>query len=604
MTISQAEPVLVTAPPALSLKPQMLNGVSADNHENEWYRTEFSSNGYQIQEQPLNTQRPMHVLIIGAGAAGLQIAYKALRQLKNVRFTIYEKNADVGGTWLENRYPGCTCDIPSHSYQFSFWRKPDWKSYYSGAEEIRQYLKDFAVKNDLEKFVRFRHKVQEARWDQERGVWQLKGQQADGSDFTDEGEILASCHGVLNSWKYPNIPGIESFKGKILHSAAWDDNVVLEGKRVAVVGGGSSAVQIIPSIQPQVEKLYAYLRSPVWITAGFGAKHAAPGGVNFDYTEEQKAQFARDPSVLDTYCRDVEGELNKRFTLMHLDSVDQKSSRDFVAESMFQKLGGDERLSEHLIPKYALGCRRMTPGSNYLQSLLSPNVQVVPQSAVEVTPTGLIDSTGNHTEVDVIIFATGFDTSFSPAYKVVGQNGRTLREEWKDFPKAYLSLMARGFPNMFHFPGPNGPASHGSVLPILEWHTRYLFKVISHMQRTFIKSLEPSAEVVADLYIHTHELLKRTAWSSACRSWFKNGKIHGPVTAIWPGSRLHYFEVLKEPRYEDFDIQYMGDGNRFAFLGNGYTETELDEHGNPVWYFDVLGEELALGTEAFAITKS
>lgn len=197
MTISQAEPVLVTAPPALSLKPQMLNGVSTDHHENEWYRSDFSSNGYRIQEQPVNTQRPMHILIIGAGAAGLQIAYKALRQLQNVRFTIYEKNADVGGTWLENRYPGCTCDIPSHSYQFSFWRKPDWKSYYSGAEEIRQYLKDFAVKNDLEKFVQFRHKVQEARWNQEKGVWQLKGQREDGSDFTDEGEILASCHGVL-----------------------------------------------------------------------------------------------------------------------------------------------------------------------------------------------------------------------------------------------------------------------------------------------------------------------------------------------------------------------------------------------------------------------
>jgi cation diffusion facilitator CzcD-associated flavoprotein CzcO len=134
---------------------------------------------------------------------------------------------------------------------------------------------------------------------------------------------------------------------------------------------------------------------------------------------------------------------------MHLDSVDQKTSREFVAASMLQKLGGDERLAEHLIPKFALGCRRMTPGSDYLQSLLSPNVQVIARSAVEVTPTGLIDSNGDHTEVDVIIFATGFDTSFSPAYTVVGQDGRTLREEWKDFPKAYLSLMARNFPNMF-----------------------------------------------------------------------------------------------------------------------------------------------------------
>ncbi|EXJ56332.1 uncharacterized protein A1O5_12599 [Cladophialophora psammophila CBS 110553] len=604
MTPSQEGPIIVEAPPSLSLKPQSLDHdrakvKNATQHENEWYRSHFDSNGYTIQEQSLHTQRPMRMLIVGAGAAGLQIAYKALRQLSNVTFTIYEKNADVGGTWLENRYPGCTCDIPSHSYQFSFWRKPDWKSYYAGAEEIRQYLKSFAVQNDLERYVNFGHRVEEARWLQDQGVWQLKGKRADGSEFLDQGEILASCHGVLNSWKYPDIPGIERFQGKVMHSAAWDDGVKLEGKRIAVVGGESSAVQIIPSIQPHVGKLYAFLRSPVWITAGFGAKHAAPGGVNFDYSEEQKAAFASDEKALDKYCHDVEGELNKRFTLMHLDSIDQTTSREFVAKTMLQKLGGDPRLSCHLIPKYALGCRRMTPGTDYLQSLSKPNVDVITDSAVEVTRNGLFDSSGKLIEVDIIIFATGFDTSFSPPYTVLGENSRNLRQEWGSFPKGYLSIMAEGFPNMFHFIGPNGPASHGSILPILEWHTRYMFKVISHMQRTSIKSLGPSVAAVKDLYVHTHELLKRTAWSSACRSWFKNGKVHGPVTAIWPGSRLHYFEMLKEPRYEDFDILYLGNGNRFAYLGNGYTEAELDENSNAVWYFDVLEKELELKNKAF-----
>ncbi|OQV02175.1 hypothetical protein CLAIMM_07414 isoform 2 [Cladophialophora immunda] len=568
---------IINEPPALSLKPRStVNGEHiskpTQEHENEWYRSVFSSNGYTIQEQPLHTRRPIRMLIIGAGAGGLQVAYKALRQLSDVTFTIYEKNADVGGTWLENRYPGCTCDIPSHSYQFTFWRKPDWKSYYAGAEEIRQYLKDFAVQNELEQFVKFRHKIEEARWNQDKG--------------------------------FPDIPGIQTFEGQVLHSAAWDDSVVLEGKKVAVVGGGSSAVQIIPSIQPQVGRLYAFLRSPVWITAGFGAKHAAPGGVNFDYSEEQKKEFERDPAALDKYCRDVEGELNKRFTLMHLDSEDQKASREYVADSMFKKLAGDPRLTSHLIPKYALGCRRMTPGSDYLQSLLKDNVEVISQSAVEVTPTGLIDSSGTHTEVDVIVFATGFDTSFSPSYTVVGQDGRTLRGEWGDFPKSYLSIMAEGFPNMFHFPGPNGPASHGSVLPILEWHTRYVFKVISYMQAKSIKSVVPTAQAVTDFFVHTQELLKRTAWSSACRSWFKNGKTHGPVTAIWPGSRLHYFETLKEPRFEDFEIQYLGDGNRFTYLGNGYTNTELDEDGNPVWYFDILEKELNSKIGAFDLIES
>ena len=149
------------------------------------------------------------------------------------------------------------------------------------------------------------------------------------------------------------------------------------------------------------------------------------------------------------------------------------------------------------------------------------------------------------------------------------------------------------------FVGPNGPGSHGSLLPVLEWHTRYMFKILTHMQRTSIHSLSPTHTACAALFEHTHELLKRTAWSSTCRSWFKNGKIHGPVVAIWPGSRLHYFEALSEPRFEDFEVKYHG--NRFAFLGNGYTETELDVEGSAVWYFDVLAKELGEGTKAFDV---
>jgi hypothetical protein len=182
--------------------------------------------------------------------------------------------------------------------------------------------------------------------------------------------------------------------------------------------------------------------------------------------------------------------------------------------------------------------------------------------------------------------------------------------------------MADGFPNMFckfsipvpmvhpdigssandydlDFIGPNGPASHGSILPVIEWLTRYMFKVISHMQRTSIRSLAPKAEAIHESYIHTHELLKRTAWSSACSSWFKNGKKHGPVTAIWPGSRLHWFEALKEPRFEDIEIEYAG--NRFSYLGNGYTFTELDQSANPVWYLDILAKELEQGVKAFEL---
>ncbi len=190
-------PIALEQPPPLSLKPQFLADKvwETQPHENEFYRQSFAN--YAITEQPLHTKRPLRMIIIGAGASGLQIAYKAERQLQNVSFQIYEKNNDIGGTWLENRYPGCTCDIPSHSYQWSFWRNPKWSSYYAGAEEIWRYLKDWAVVHDLERHVAFEHRIMGAKWNEGEGVWDVTVRRPDGEVFVDKGEILADCHGVL-----------------------------------------------------------------------------------------------------------------------------------------------------------------------------------------------------------------------------------------------------------------------------------------------------------------------------------------------------------------------------------------------------------------------
>ena len=449
--------------PRLSQKPEAVVPSQEAKHENEWYRQHSCE--YKVVEKPLHTPKPIHLIIVGAGAAGLNIAYKAERQFGpgQVTFSIYEKNEDVGGTWLENRYPGCTCDIPSHAYQWSFARKSDWSSYYSGSEEIWQYIKDWSVSSGIHSKVKFGHSVKEARWNEESGAWEVNGVDRDGVPWTDRGAILASCHGVLNTWKYPDIPGIDIFQGKLMHSAAWDKNYDLSGKTVAVIGGGSSAVQIIPSIQSKVGKLYPYLRSPAWITAGFGARYAAPGGGNFQYSERQKSSF-EDPETLDQYGRDVEGELNKRFTLMHLHSKDQKTSREYVAQSMSEKLGNDPRLVSKLVPQFALGCRRMTPGSDYLQSLTRENVEVITESAVEITEDGIIDETGRHTIIDVIICATGFDVT-RPSYDIVGRDNRNLGKEWAEFPQGYLSIMAEGFPNMFCESTSSSTPTHPLISP-------------------------------------------------------------------------------------------------------------------------------------------
>lgn len=254
---------------------------------------------------------------------------------------------------------------------------------------------------------------------------------------------------------------------------------------------------------------------------------------------------------------------------------------------MTERLGNDPELTKHLVPNFALGCRRMTPGAGYLESLVQANVQVVPRGVSRITAHGLVDEAGGqHEGVDVIVCASGFDTSFSPHFAVTGREGRDLRDEYGDHPTtSYMGIMAQGFPNLFHFLGPNSPVSHSSTLPIFEWHTRYMFQMVEKLQRENIKALDPKPECVGELHNHTHELMKRLAWSSACNSWFKNGHRHGPVTAIWPGSRLHYFEAMDRPRYEDYIITYRGD-NRYQYLGNGYTQTEIDPNGNAVWYFD------------------
>lgn len=282
--------------------------------------------------------------------------------------------------------------------------------------------------------------------------------------------------------------------------------------------------------------------------------------------------------------------------------MDQKRSREFVENMMREQLSHNEKLSGHLIPGFALGCRRMTPGSGYLQSLIKDNVDVVTSGAVKFTENGVVDEAGNEHTVDVIICSTGFDTSFAPPYECIGRNGRVLKEKFADFPRGYFSTTVDEFPNLFRkfpsmlpppgvnkyatvFIGPNGPASHSSLLPILEWHTRYLFKMINKLQRENIKCFDPKPECVEEFAQYTHTMMKRLVWSSACRSWFKNGKAHGPVTAIWPGSRLHYFESLDEPRFEDYFITYRSK-NRYQYLGNGYTQEEIKPDGNPVWYFD------------------
>ncbi|KAI9657321.1 MAG: hypothetical protein M1821_003001 [Bathelium mastoideum] len=520
--------------------------------------------GYMVREQPMGTKRKVRVVLMGAGASALNFFKKAEEQMENMEMCCYEKNADIGGTWLENRYPGCACDIPSVNYQFS------WK--------IWDYLKSIEEENDfISKYVKLRHQIERVEWDKEAGQWKFDIRNLDTDHvFQDSAEFFINSGGVLNSWKMPDIPGLQDFRGKIMHSARYEEGYDLAGKRVAVVGAGSSGVQIVASIQQKVSKLYHWVRSPIWITAGFAQSWAGKNGANFAYTPEQLQYLEENPKKYLEYRKQIENELNQRFKFIIKGSEEAKKAREYSFNEMVTKLKGDQRLCDKIIPKnFNPGCRRPTPAPGYLEALVAENATVFTDPIGKVTPSGFTDHEGKEYEVDVIICATGFDTSWLPRFPFIA-NGVDLRDMWggPDGVTSYLSIGIPTFPNYFSVGGPYGPLAHGSFMPLIERWTQYTFDVINKAQVENIKSLTPRLKVAQQFRQHADLFLKRTAWTSSCRSWFKNGKADGQ-TPIYPGSRLHFMEMMRQPRYEDFDIEYW-DENQFAFMGNGFEIREFD----------------------------
>ncbi|CAH0023717.1 unnamed protein product [Clonostachys rhizophaga] len=533
-----------------------------------------STGTYKVSETRLGVARSLRVITVGAGAAGLNLAHQIDKHMQNIEHVIYEKNPEVGGTWYENRYPGCACDIPSHSYQFTWEPNPRWKNFYSSAPEILQYFLAIAKKYDLYRFVKLSHQVVNAQWVEDDGIWRVTVKDLNsGAEIEDWCHFMISGSGILNNWKWPDIPGLHSFNGQLLHSAAWDPDVDWSGKTVAVLGSGSSGVQIVPTIQPDAKQLITFLRSPTWITAGFAQNKAGPNGANFAFSEERKREFETNPEAYMHYRKDVEAEINNRFSFIIKDSVEQADAVKFSSEEVKSKLGAGHPLLKYFLPDFSVGCRRTTPGNGYLEALTKDNVRVVTDPIVEVVPEGIILATGEVVKVDMFICATGFDISFCPRYPLIGKDGIQLGKQWEKKPEAYMSMAVPNFPNHFMFLGPNAPIGHGSVLPILEHSAKYILKMIYKCQTQDIKSIEVRKEAVSDFVEHVDTFMERTAWSTHCRSWFKNGKIDGPVVALHPGSRIHWFHMLDQPRHEDYEWTTTGP-NRFAYLGNGFSVRE------------------------------
>ena len=334
----------------------------------------------------------------------------------------------------------------------------DSSRYYIGSVEIHNYLQAVARKHALEKYIKYHHKLISAIWNEYRGTWELEFEISSSEDpqqktiLRRECAILINACGLLNNWKWPSIPGLHEFKGHLAHSARWGKDYDYTGKRVAIIGSGSSAIQIIPELQPITKHLITFIRSPTWIAPSQGfVDPKSEGPLNFFYTEQDKKRFREDPDYFLNYRKSIESDMNRTFDTFLKDSEKQKGAAVEFAKMMKNRLGGDEELSELLTPKWGVGCRRLTPGQNFLETLVKENVKVVKDEIERIDEKGLVTADGTLHEVDAIVCATGFDTTYKPRFKLVGRRPSPLADLWADTNdvEAYLAMAIPDFPNYF-----------------------------------------------------------------------------------------------------------------------------------------------------------
>lgn len=477
--------------------------------------------------------------------------------------------------------------------QFSWNPNPEWSKYYVTAPEILEYLDDTADKFGLRKYITLSRKVVGARWLEQKHKWQVTSRETDGRrnvvssfGFTDgevgpemveECDVFINASGFFNHWRWPQLPGRETFQGTMAHSANYDPEIDLRGKKVAVIGNGSSGIQVTTAVQGVASHVTVFIRSPTYITAGFGSRFAPDDGKTLQFSEKQKGRWRKDPTEYLRFRKAVEQELNVRFGAYLKDTPQQKLARENTVRDMRERLATKPELADAFIPGFSYGCRRATPGIGYLEALCAPNCEVVWGELDSFTPVGIRSKDGTEREFDVIICATGFDISFVPRWPMIGANGTDLRESWSKDPACYMSCLVEDMPNYFIYLGPGSPVGAGSLITAVERVTLYISDMLRKMQTENYSTFQLKRGKAKAYQMQMFAWLEKTVWKDKCRSALKNGTPDGLLHAIHPGSRMHYFELLRTRRYEDFDWTSLCPEPelQFAWLNNGFMEHEL-----------------------------
>jgi cation diffusion facilitator CzcD-associated flavoprotein CzcO len=478
------------------------------------------------------------VLIIGSGFGGLGLAIR-LKRAGIESFTILEKATTLGGTWRDNTYPGAACDVPSMLYSFSFEPNTDWSRKWSGQAEIHAYMERCAEKNDLLRHIRFGVEVASARFDEKAGTWTVRT--TTGEELV--ADVLVSGVGQLHRPQTPSIPGLESFRGATFHSARWNHDVDLKGKRVGVIGNAASAVQFVPEIAKEVGHLTVFQRSANWMIAR--------GDRPFHPWETWILKHV--PGALRLY----RGFLWGFAELLLYPVMRQKRTLAKLytkwAMSNLETNVPDPALRAKLTPDYPIGGKRILIHDDFFPALNLPNVELVTSPIARITENAVVTTDETVHEVDALIFATGFRTNpFLAPMKIEGARGRSLEVDWSHGARAYFGLTMTGYPNFFMLYGPNTNLGHNSIIFMLECQIAYVMDAIQWLIRDDLKSIDLRPEVMESFNEQLQRDLATTSWAAAPDSWYKDG---GRITNNWPYSTFEYWRRTRALVHAEYSAE-------------------------------------------------
>ncbi len=484
----------------------------------------------------MNIDRNLRVVVIGAGMAGILAAIK-LREAGYHDLTVYEKGDDVGGTWRENTYPGLTCDTPSHNYTYSFAPNPEWTRQLPPGAEIQAYFRRVVADYRIRETIRFNEEIVHCEY--RHGQWHLQTR----TGQHDKADVLIAATGVLHHPSYPSLPGLETFEGACFHSARWDHDVPLDGKRIGIIGNGSTGTQLVAALVKRAQVKH-FQRTAQWVMPV----------TNDLFTETQRAEFRSDPQLLHDLKNDPTYMAKVRhFTTAVADAASPEAAQiEAVCVTHLEQSIADPVLREKLRPTYRAACKRLIFSPDYYQAIQQPNAELVNDGIERIEPTGVRTRDGKLHELDVLALATGFNAHlFMRPTQVIGRGGVSLDEVWAKRPSAYLSIAIPEFPNLFMLNGPTGPVGNFSLIEIAEMEWAYISQLLDLLKSGRCREISVRREAMHAYEQRRLEKARTTVFGSGCTSWYLDAE---GVPSTWPWDYAAFEQAMACPNLEDYEL--------------------------------------------------